>query len=485
MQPSQINRDDLHFDTLEELSRRSLFHFLTYLFPIQTVTWSWHHESVCNNLQKLYEGEYNRLMIFMPPQHQKSTMMTEYFPAWCFGQNPDSQIMLVMYDSPMAEKYNRKIQRIITCDKYKRIFSDTKLNEKNVVSDSQGNYVRNSREFEIVNKSGFLKSVGIGAGIAGNPAKIALIDDIIKNVAEAQSITYRNKTYEWYSDELNARLHNDSKVAFTITRRHEDDLAGRLLDRDGTIEEGGKWKVVKYPAIKEDNENPDDIRALGEALFPELHDLERLEDIRDKDNRTFISLYQQRPAPEEGNMVKKDWFEIISLDQVPGYGSDMYIDGAYTKDTKNDPTGLMTCYNENNILYVTNYIDKYLEMPELLEFVPQFAYANDVTAENLIRIEPKASGKSLKQLLIKETGYNATEIDGKHVGEGKTARLNACSPTMQAGRVKLVKGHWNDNFINQLTSFPNGKHDEAVDCLCYAIFDYFLNKKDYDNVISW
>ena len=146
--------------------------------------------------------------------------MTEYLPAWAFGQSIHYQSLLIMYNSTQARKYNRKIQRIMDGAEYKEIFPHTSLNEKRVVSSAEGNYVKNSEEFEIVGGRGFLKSVGVQGGIAGNPAKIAFMDDVIKNVAEGNSETFRNNTFDWYTDELEARLHNDSKVAFTITRRH-------------------------------------------------------------------------------------------------------------------------------------------------------------------------------------------------------------------------------------------------------------------------
>ncbi len=177
-------------------------------------------------------------------------MLTEYLPAWAFGQSINYEALLIMYNSTQAKKYNRKIQRIMDSGEYKAIFPNTRLNQKRASNSNDGSYVRNTEEFEIVSGRGFLKSVGVGGGIAGNPAKLAFMDDVIKNVAEANSQTYRNRTFDWYTDELEARLHNDSKVAFTITRRHEDDIAGRLMLRDGTTENGGKWKVVKLPAIK-------------------------------------------------------------------------------------------------------------------------------------------------------------------------------------------------------------------------------------------
>jgi hypothetical protein len=94
-------------------ARTNFFSFLKLLAP-QEFEWNWHHEYVCNVLQEwITTDNYPFLMIFMPPQHQKSTMMTEYLPAWAFGQNIDYQAILVMYNSTQAKKYNRKIQRIM------------------------------------------------------------------------------------------------------------------------------------------------------------------------------------------------------------------------------------------------------------------------------------------------------------------------------------------------------------------------------------
>lgn len=461
-------------------ARRSFFFFMKYMFPFK-VTWNWHHEYVCGVLERFVKSkEAERLMIFMPPQHQKSTMMTEYLPAYTLGIKPNQSILLTMYNETKAAEYNRKVQRVIDNEKYAKIFPETRLNTKNIVTNAKGNYVRNSSMFEIVGKRGFFKSVGLGSGIAGTPAKLALMDDVIKSVEEAYSATYRNKTYNWYTDELEARLHNDSKVAFTITRRHEDDLAGRLIERDGIRQEGGKWEVIVLPALKEHHNNTNDIRKnIGDALFPQLHSKERLEEIRDNNSRTFASLYQQRPAPEEGEKVKKAWFQYCHEKEVPGnIVFDLWIDGAYTKSTANDPTGLMIAgYDElTQRLYIKHAHHAYLEMPELLKLVPEYANLNGLNNLSRTYLEPKASGKTLKQMLIVSTNMNAVEIKSTLISEGKEARIQVAAPKIEAGRVTLVKGSWNDKFVSQICTFPAASHDEYVDLIGYAC-DHYYNKK--------
>ena len=469
---------------LEELERRKsktdYFTFLKLLSP-PTFEWLWYHKYVCDTLQEwLMTDHFPFLMIFMPPQHQKTTMMTEYLPPFAFGQSIDYQTLLVMYNSTQAKKYNRKIQRIMESPIYQKVFPNTRLNEKRAVNSEKGNYVKNSDEFEVVCGRGFFKSVGLGGGIAGNPAKIALMDDLIKNYEEANSLTYRDRTDNWYKDELVTRLHNDSKVAFTITRRHEDDQAGRLIKRDGLIENGGKWKVIKIPAIKEDESNPSDIRQVGEALFPSLHSLARLLEIQEKQPRTFASLYQQRPTAIGGDMIKGEWFTIKKPSEIPFNINqatwNLWIDGAWTDRANNDPTALgYEFYDKHNkILYIRRIIDFRKRISEAIEYVKQDAALWGITRQSLVNIELKSSGEAFKDFLFK-AGYNTTGIDNKTVALGKITRVEGVEAILRGGRVILIdEGNWIEYFVSQCESFPNGTHDDMVDILCYMIYKYFL-----------
>ena len=453
-----------YIQILEELERRkcrfNFFAFLKLLAP-QEFTWNWHHEYVCNILQDwITTDKHPFLMIFMPPQHQKSTMMTEYLPAWAFGQNIDYQVLLVMYNSTQAKKYNRKIQRIIENETYKLIFPNTRLNEKNIVSDTKGNFVKNSEEFEIVGGRGFLKSVGVGGGIAGNPAKIALMDDLIKNYDEANSLTYRERTDNWYTDELTTRLHNDSKVAFTITRRHEDDQAGRLLKRDGLIENGGKWKVITIPAIKEDDGDPNDPREVGDALFPTLHSLSRLLEIQEKQPCTFAGLYQQRPTAKGGDMIKGEWFRIIKENQLPFNPNNVswnaWIDGAWTEKVSNDPTAVGYEYfdRQNNILYIRRVYDFRKRISEAIDYFESDSKLWGVNRGSLVNIELKSSGEAFKDFLFR-AGFNTTGIDNQTVALGKITRVEGVESILQGGRVVLIENdsNWIPSFIQQLEDF--------------------------------
>lgn len=476
---------ELKLERKRRKAKTDFFTFMKLLSPIE-FNWNWHHEYTCKVLQDwLMTDKHPFLMVFMPPQHQKSTMLTEYLPAFAFGQNINYQAILVMYNSTQAKKQNRKIQRLIESDQYKLIFPETRLNEKNVVSSAKGSFVKNSEEFEIVGGRGFLKTVGVGGGIAGNPAKLAFMDDVIKNVKEGNSLTYRNAVFDWYTDELQARLHNDSKVAFTITRRHEDDIAGRLLKQDGTIENGGKWKVVKLPAIKEDNTNEEDIRAIGQALFPELHSLKRLLEIKEKNPRTFSGLYQQRPTAIGGDMIKGKWFVIKKPSEIPfdvdSVPWNMFIDGAWTEKTQNDETAISFTYFDkaSEKLYIRSVQGFRKRISKAIEYVKQQAKLQGVDKHrSLIYIEMKSSGSAFFDFLQLH-GFSCDEISNEFVSKGKFTRVEEIEPVLRGGKVILIEeGNWIDSFVDQCEQFPNGAHDDKVDVLSYPIHEYFLKQSN-------
>lgn len=179
-------------------------------------------------------------MIFVPPQHGKSEILSRNFPAWAFGYDPDLKIVGCSYSSDLAKQFSRSIQRIMDSPEYLHIFPETRLNSSNLRTVTRG-YLRNVDMFEIVNHKGFYKAQGVCGSLTGTAVDIAIIDDPVKDAIEAYSPTYRERVWEWYTSVLLTRLHNNSRQLFIMTRWHEDDLAGRILSR-----EADKWEVCQF-----------------------------------------------------------------------------------------------------------------------------------------------------------------------------------------------------------------------------------------------
>lgn len=460
LKPKKATQEDFKQELSSRIHSRSNFAvFVKYTKP--DYHFNWHHILLCRILQEFQEGKIKKLMIFCPPQTGKSELSTRRLPAYILGKDGSKKVAVCAYNQTFSSSFNRDIQRIIIDQKYKNVFPLTTLNEKNVATTSQGSYLRNSEQFEIVGNRGGLKSVGIGSPLTGSPVDIGIIDDPIKDAMEAYSLTYRNRIWEWYETVFSTRLHNDSQQLITLTRWHEDDLAGRLIER-----EGNEWIVIKLAGIREDEYLPYDQRSIGEALWPSKHSLERYLTIQANSPRTWTSMYQQRPAPISGGIIKRDYFEIVDRLPTSSTATNCYIDTAYTEKQSNDPSAVLYCRTINNITYVVKYKEIRAEFSDLCDFLID-GHENYCSDTSKAYIEPKASGKSVVQYLKRHTRINVIEF--KMVEGDKIARTNANQPIFESGRVKLLRGAWNNDFLEKLAMFPNAKHDEAVDCLNMAV----------------
>lgn len=460
----ELRRRLLQMDAVEHFRQ-----FLPYINP--QYDRQWFHAEIADYCQRLYEGDIRRLMVFMPPQHGKSEIVSRQFPAWALGRDPDLKIVGCSYSSDLAQQFSRSIQRTIDTDDYRAIFPATGLNGTG--ADKVKGYLRNVDQFEIVGHRGFYKSVGVGGSLTGTPVDIAIIDDPVKDALEAYSATYRERVWEWYTSVLLTRLHNNSRQLFIMTRWHEDDLAGRILER-----EADKWHILTIPALRESTAdgNDRDPRQVGEALWEARHSLASLTQAKARSPRVFAALYQQRPTIEGGNIVRRDWFKTISAKQFTTMHRNepivFFLDTAYTDKTANDPSGIIATCRIGGEVYITHASKVHMKFPDLLRFIPQYVREHGYTNASSIRIEPKANGLSVIDQLREVSRLNVVATPSP--ADSKETRLNAASPAVESGRVVLVEGAWNEELIDEVCGFPAKPHDEYVDVLCYAL-NYHLD----------
>jgi len=340
----------LRFNARAELARRNFADFVRYTKP--DYHFNWHHLLICDKLDQFARGKIKKLMLFMPPQHGKSELATRRFPSYQLGIKPATKIAICSYSDTLSTAFNRDIQRIIDDVPYHEVFPDTFLNTSNVVSSSQNGFLRNADIFETVGHRGFVKTVGVGGSLTGTPVDLGIIDDPFKDREEAMSIRIRDKVWSWFTDVFRTRLNNESQELLIMTRWDEDDLAGRILKS----EQG--WEVVTFQAIKERNV-PGDPRALGEALWPERHSLERIMAIKETSPFTFSSLYQQEPKPSSEALVFPEWDEYDEEpDIAPIYGLDFGF--------SNDPTAIPQVKIHKQDMYLREVLyKKGLTTPDL------------------------------------------------------------------------------------------------------------------------
>lgn len=286
-----------------ERARRSLAAFTS--FTNADYIHAEHQRKLDTYLEATERGEIDRLMVFMPPRHGKSEKTTKRFPAWYLGRNPKHQVISASYNSDLATDFGREVKGIISSPEYGDVFGNVGLRQDSRAADRMN-----------TNHGGAYFAVGVGTATTGRGAHLAIIDDPFKDREDADSETQREKVWNWYRSTLFTRLMPGGAIVLVQTRWHEDDLAGRLLEQDGRVEDGGEWTVLELPALDEN----------GKALWPEWYDEAALLRIKNTVGpREWSALYQQKPQPDEGTFFKRDWFN--TWDKLPAlryYGTSDY-----------------------------------------------------------------------------------------------------------------------------------------------------------------
>ena len=433
----------------------SLLFFTRYIFKENTgkkFQVAKFHETLADTLHKVHKGEIKRLIINIPPRYGKTELAVKMYIAWSLAKNPAAKFIHLSYSDSLALDNSSMTKEYINSDAFGRLWDiklkkDSQSQKKWYTTDGGGVYATSS--------GGAITGFGAGSGGA------IIIDDPLKP-DDALSDVRRSFINNRYNTTIRSRVNDrDVPIIVIMQRLHEEDLSGYLLDGGS----GEEWHHLKLSALDDDNK----------ALWPEKHSFDELEAIRQADRYTFSGQYLQLPSPPEGGEWRKDWFNIVNRAELPNdIVYEMYIDGAYTKDTRNDPTGIQISGKSGDNLYIFKSIDKYLEMPELKKFITSFVQSCGVPVSQIL-VEPKASGKSLVQLLRRETRYNVSELTTNFVRYSKIERARASSPFIEGGRVYLVKDNWNDAFLQQVSTFPNAKHDEHIDVTSYAIERNLIN----------
>lgn len=407
---------------------------------------------LCEKLEAVERGEIKRLIITMPPRHGKSEVATKKFPAWFLGRNPEKEVILSAYGADLAEDFSA-------------IARDTlKLWGPELWGVHLSDGSSSVKKWGIKGYRGGLFAAGVGGAITGRGAHLAIIDDPIKNHAEALSETYRKGIKDWYKTTLRTRLAPGGAIIVIQTRWHEDDLAGYLLAE--AMQDGEQWDVLDLPAIAEENDPLG--RAPGEALWPERFPIEELQATK-KTLGSFwwAALYQQRPSPADGGMLKRGWWKFFR--QAPSTFDELLISWDFTfKDSKKADFVVGQVWGRAGAdKYLLDQVRDRMDFPTTVQAVRNLSAKWPKARAKLV--EDKANGPAVIATLKREiSGLIPVEPQGS-----KEARASAVSPDVEAGNVWLPQdAPWVQDFIEECAAFPNGANDDQVDAMSQALLRF-------------
>jgi predicted phage terminase large subunit-like protein len=417
-------------------SRKSLLPFTEYTNTLYQA--APHHRLIVDALEAVERGEIKRLMVCMPPRHGKSELASRRFPAWFIGRNPSRQIIAASYNADLATDFGREVRNIVNSPEFKALFPEVTLSQ-----DSQA-----ANRWH-TSAGGIYVAAGVGTAVTGRGADVLLIDDPFKDRQEADSELQRKRVWDWFVSTAYTRLMPGGAIVVINTRWHDDDLSGRLL-----AQASEDWKLLSLPAL-----------TAGEALWPEWYPVERLEQIRSTiGDREWSALYQQNPAPDEGDYFKRDWFG--EYDQAPKSLNVFAASDYAVTDGSGD-------YTEHGVIGVDWSGDWYV-----LDW-----WRGQTTADEWIDRKCDLIKRHKPQRWFGEAGvirkaiepYLKRRMEERHAYcwiewlpsiSDKPTRARSFQALASMGKVKLPKNApWKGDLLSQLLRFPAGKHDDGVDVL--------------------
>lgn len=432
---------------------------------------NWHHEIIAKKLEEVEEGVCKRLMLFMPPRHGKSELATKKFPAWYLGRNPHREIICCSYSADLAEEFGRATRDTVGAEVHEAIFPDGRLRGGS----------KSATRWRVGRERGGFLATGVGGSITGMGANVLIIDDPVKNREEADSETYRRKVWKWYTSTAFTRLEKGGAVILIMTRWHDDDLAGRLLERDGERgyyfdvkagkwgkekgEQEGKWEVVRFPAIAIEDEK---FRKKGEALWKDKYSLKDLKEIKETIGvMDFSALYQQNPVDAEAQLFSDDWFKYWKVipNNVKYFTA---VDPAISKKKEADDSVVLTlCRDAHDNIYVVEIRNGKWNPSELIReiFRQQEKYNSRVGVESqqyqyslihYMKQEQQKMGRYINVIPVRQSA-------------NKEVRIRGLEPYYRNGLIFHPPGG-SDALEEQLKRFPSGKHDDILDALVIAVY---------------
>lgn len=466
---TELNEKELLIALEREVSTRSLFAFFkmatVVLYPAIEWDYNFHFEYLCvilqDNVERISRGETKDkdLLANLPFRSGKSILISIIFPVWVWIRNPALSIISVSATDMLATKFGHQSKILIDSEWFQLRFGNVFQIRRD--QHAKGSYMNTS--------GGRREAFGINSGIIGSGCDIMILDDI----QSPDNITPLglNNTIQSFQDVLYSRM-NNPLISWRIClqqRVHENDISGYLVRNSKE-----KWLHVCIPAILTEDLQPKELSKhyVNKLFWHSRFSQKVLDDFKSTMRAApYAGQLLQRPQPEEGDVIKRQWFKKIKWSTIMDLRLEWHVvlDTAFTNKTTNDPTGILIVAKYNNNILIKKAARKWLMFHELLEEIREIKKVNN----GKIYIEEKGSGISIVQELKRASNYNVITLHPKD--KDKLTRVNAIQPYLQSNRVILVEDDWNDMFLSECASFPFGLHDDLVDCLAYTC-EQFLSQ---------
>lgn len=442
---------------------------LAYM-PVESVMAA-HHVLLCNKVQETMETPRGRLIVMMPPGAAKSTYVDVVAPAWAMSKWKGYRIILASHGLAIAKKQSRKTRALCRQEKHVSIWP-----ERPILAPDQ----RAAEQWALSNGSEFM-AAGLLSGITGNRTDGLIIDDPVATREDADSDSMRVKTEGEYRDSAKTRLKPRGWIIMIMTRWHEADLMGTILPDDykgqsGKVlcKDGDTWEVLNIPAEAEHADDPLG-RQIGDFLWPEWFPKEHWLGFKNdpRGQRTWSSLFQQRPTAGDGIEFKREWFHWYDPDAAPGTsvlsrpkhltpygGSDFASKPDRAADfTEHGVAGMCPAGNLYLLDWWSGQVSSNVQIAQWIQLVGRHKPVRWWDEGNVIghAIAPYRT-KAMREAGVFVKCEQLTSV------ANKALKLQSFQAMAASGRVYLpLKRPWATRLLDQLCAFPAGRYDDAAD----------------------
>lgn len=412
-------------------------------------------------LVDLAEGRESRLAAMVAPQEGKSTLVSFWFPLWLLTcVNADLRILIISYSEDLARGWGAQIKDALerwdgdedTVDLGLRLRKDS----------------RAAGRWHIEGHRGSLNACGVSGSITGKPANVICVDDPIKSMVEAQSDRVREKVHSAYTSVLVPRLAPGAKMTWIQTLWHEQEPLLQILANEGEKAKGGNWRVIRVPALAEDNDPLG--RKPGEGMVSARGARDWHKIRKTVGEFVFSALYQQRPSPAQGNLFKRlhwRYWTTAGPDRIDlgGRISDLRdgwrygtVDLAASTRTSADYTVIAAwCRTLAGDLVLLDMVRAKIGEGE------HFAHARPLIERwqlDTLFVEASQYGFTL----VKEATQLGVPVTPIQAEQDKLTRALPYSAWQSGGRAWLpARAEWLSTWVDEHAAFPNGSHDDTID----------------------
>lgn len=452
-------------EELEARKRTSLAQndFLAFIAAVDPAyKFGTHLKRLGSLLMQVEQGGKDRIAVSMAPRFGKSMMISNYYPAWYLGRNPDHKVIVASHTADLAVDMARKVRNLMQTAEYRSIFPGIAISAD---AKAAGKWT--------TTKGGEVYAVGTGGALAGRGANLCIVDDpLSEQDIKAGNTDSLDTVYEWFRAGLRTRLMPGGRIAILHTRWHQRDLIGRLVKDAAMNPDGDQYEIFEFPAILNADAPADDPTSPPKSLWPEQWSLESL--LRTKASMPawqWNAQYMQNPTAAESAIIKREWIKWWPHEDPPKVDFIVQsFDTALTTKTRSDYSVCQTWgvffdeeTNTTNAVLLNQAKGKY-EFPELKKMaLEQYQYWEP----DSVIIEAKASGQPLIDEMRRSGIFVQDFSPGK--GQDKIARLNAVSDMFASGQVWFPETRWAQEVVEEILTFPSGEHDDAVDAATAAL----------------